>query len=199
MATSAENKDLISIINKTLSEQTSSEMGAELTGWQMRYALERFEVWGRYRTAILIASAVMFVIAVMLAFYFWRNRWLKMNLAIQQALQNELTVAKQQVEKASESKSVFLSQMSHEIRTPLNAIIGLLELEHLGHSSPAQRRNNIAVAYESSKFLLMLVGDILDMAKIESGTYAVRSVPVSLNAIVNQVSTLFHHTAEKKV
>jgi two-component system sensor histidine kinase EvgS len=46
MATSAENKDLISIINKTLSEQTSSEMGAELTGWQMRYALERFEVWG---------------------------------------------------------------------------------------------------------------------------------------------------------
>lgn len=198
MATSAENKDLISIINKTLSEQTSSEMGAELTGWQMRYALERFEVWGRYRTAILIASAVMFVIAVMLAFYFWRNRWLKKNLAIQQALQNELTVAKQQVEKASESKSVFLSQMSHEIRTPLNAIIGLLELEHLGHSSPAQRRNNIAVAYESSKFLLMLVGDILDMAKIESGTYAVRSVPVSLNAIVNQVSTLFHHTAEKK-
>ncbi|HHU0623433.1 TPA: ATP-binding protein [Enterobacter bugandensis] len=198
MATSEENKVLISIINKTLSEQTSSEMSAELTGWQMRYALERFEVWGRYRTAILIASAVMFVIAVMLAFYFWRNRWLKKNLAIQQALQNELTVAKQQVEKASESKSVFLSQMSHEIRTPLNAIIGLLELEHLGHSSPAQRRNNIAVAYESSKFLLMLVGDILDMAKIESGTYAVRSVPVSLNAIVNQVSTLFHHTAEKK-
>jgi two-component system sensor histidine kinase EvgS len=84
----------------------------------------------------------MFVIAVMLAFYFWRNRWLKKNLAIQQALQNELTVAKQQVEKASESKSVFLSQMSHEIRTPLNAIIGLLELEHLGHSS---RRNGVII------------------------------------------------------
>lgn len=198
MATSAGNAPLISVIDKTLREVPPRAMDAQLTGWQMRYALERFEIWGRYRTAIIFASAVVIVIALLLAFYFWRNRFLKRNLAMQQKLQNELEAAKRQVEKASESKSVFLSQMSHEIRTPMSALTGLLELENIGQSSPEQRRNNIAVAWESSKSLLMLVGDILDMAKIESGTFTVRSVPVSLKEMLNNVSTLFLHSAEEK-
>lgn len=198
MATSVANRPLLSIIDKMLRELPPRTLDAQLNGWQMRYALERFEAWGRYRTTLTVAAAIVLVIVLMLAFYYWRNRFLKRNLETQQKLQNELKATKRQVEKASASKSVFLSQMSHEIRTPLNALIGLLELENMGKSSPEQRRNNIAVAYESSKSLLMLVGDILDMAKIESGTFLVRQVPVSLGEILNNVSTLFRYSAEDK-
>lgn len=198
MATSSNNRPLLSIIDKALRTIPPRAMDAQLTGWQMRYALERFEVWGRYRTAILTASAVLVAIALMLVFYFWRNRFLKRNLETQRRLQDELQAAKLQVEKASESKSLFLSQMSHEIRTPMNALIGLLELENRGKSSPQQQRNNLAVAWESAKSLLMLVGDILDMAKIESGKFTVRQIPVSLSETMNSVSTLFRYSAEEK-
>lgn len=198
MATSSSNGPLLSIIDKALRTIPPRAMDAQLTGWQMRYALERFEVWGRYRTAILTASAGLIAIALMLVFYFWRNRFLKRNLETQRRLQDELQAAKRQVEKASESKSLFLSQMSHEIRTPMNALIGLLELENTGTSSPEQRRNNLAVAWDSAKSLLMLVGDILDMAKIESGKLTVRQVPVSLSETMNSVSTLFRYSAEEK-
>ncbi|MBN1084188.1 hypothetical protein JNO12_02910 [Erwinia aphidicola] len=117
---------------------------------------------------------------------------------MQQNLRRRLQIAKSRVDKISESKSMFLSQMSHEIRTPMNALIGLLELENQGRSSPQQRKNNIAVAYESARSLLMLLGDILDMAKIESGTFKVRSIPLSLTETLNSISTLFRYSADEK-
>ena len=198
MATSRNNTELLSLIDKTLGQTSARELEIQFNGWQMRYALERFEVWGNYWGMILAATFALVVIALLLAFFYWRNRLLKRNLALQAELQNTLQAAKLQVEKASQSKSLFLAQMSHEIRTPMNALIGLLELENAGRSSPVQREINIAVAWESAKSLSMLVGDILDMAKIESGTYTVRSVPVSLGATLNSVSTLFRFNAEDK-
>lgn len=198
MASGEQNRALLSIIDKALERVPPQEMEEHLSGWQMRYALERFEVWGHYRTGIMSAIVLISLAAMLLVFYFWRNRLLKRTLATQRALQNELQASQAQLQKASESKSQFLAQMSHEIRTPMNALIGLLELENAGRSSPEQRRNNIAVAYESSKSLLMLVGDILDMAKIESGTFTVRSVPLSLSEMINSVSTLFRYSAEEK-
>lgn len=198
MASGEQNRPLLSIIDKALERLPPHEMEEQLNGWQMRYALERFEVWGHYRTGIMSAIVIVILAAMLLVFYFWRNRLLRRTLATQQALQNELRASQAQLQKASESKSQFLAQMSHEIRTPMNALIGLLELENAGRSTPEQRRNNIAVAYESSKSLLMLVGDILDMAKIESGTFTVRSVPLSLREMINSVSTLFRYSAEEK-
>ncbi|WP_455851828.1 response regulator [Pantoea endophytica] len=198
MATNKNNAMLISIINKALVEIPPRTMDAQLTGWQMRYALDRFEVWGRYRNAIFYVLGTLVFITLVSVFYFWRNRFLRRNLAVQEKLHQQLESAKQQVEKASESKSIFLSQMSHEIRTPLNALIGLLELECRGKSAPEQRENNLNVAWDSAKSLLMLVGDILDMAKIESGTFSVRSIPVSLSEVMNSVTTLFRYSAEEK-
>lgn len=113
-------------------------------------------------------------------------------------LVNRLQEAKETADLANQSKSVFLSQMSHEIRTPLNALIGLLELEAKGKVAPDKREQNIQVAYEASKSLLSLVGDILDLAKIEAGAQKKRDVPVSLTSIIHSISSLFMQVASKK-
>lgn len=113
-------------------------------------------------------------------------------------LLSELKQAKRVAEKASASKTIFLAQMSHEIRTPLNALIGLLELEHRKLSPPEKRERNIAVAWQASQSLLSLVGNILDMAKIESGVHNIKNTPVSLQQSVQSQVTLFSHMAQKK-
>lgn len=116
----------------------------------------------------------------------------------QDRLLDELQLARIAADQASQSKSLFLAQMSHEIRTPLNALIGLLEIEHKHLSDPAQRDENIRVAWQASRSLLALVGNILDMAKIEAGTHRVRLMPMSLKACLNSVIALFQHAANEK-
>ena len=77
--------------------------------------------------------------------------------------------------KASRAKSEFLATMSHEIRTPLNAIIGLSEIELQG-SPPRESRTNLEHIYQSGSSLLGIVNNILDISKIEAGSFEL--VPV---------------------
>jgi len=113
------------------------------------------------------------------------------------ALLQELQMAKDAADKANRSKSDFLASMSHEIRTPLHAIIGLLELETC--SQPAESLSeNIRVAYSSAQALLSLIGDVLDMSKIESGLYQPTFETVYLPDVIEQAVALFRNQAESK-
>ncbi|MGU8127923.1 histidine kinase dimerization/phospho-acceptor domain-containing protein, partial [Escherichia coli] len=67
------------------------------------------------------------------------------------------------------AKTTFLATMSHEIRTPMNAVIGILELALKRAETGRVDRSSIEIAYASAKSLLELIGDILDIARIESG------------------------------
>ncbi|WP_271461364.1 ATP-binding protein [Pantoea leporis] len=113
------------------------------------------------------------------------------------ALLQELQLAKDVADKANRSKSEFLASMSHEIRTPLHAMIGLLELET--RLQPADSLSeNIRVAYHSARALLSLIGDILDLSKIESGLYQPTLETVYLPDVLDQAVTLFRNKAEIK-
>lgn len=81
-------------------------------------------------------------------------------------LQEALDQAKQ----ASHAKSTFLSNMSHEIRTPINAIIGLTELAQDEATNPSMKESLTSIQ-NSSKYLLNIINDILDMSRIESGKF----------------------------
>lgn len=72
-------------------------------------------------------------------------------------------------EEASRAKSDFLSRMSHDIRTPMNAIIGMTTLGLLKLDDPANIKNCLSKIDASSRYLLSLINDILDMSKIETG------------------------------
>jgi len=109
----------------------------------------------------------------------------------------ELTIAKEKAEEASVAKERFLSTMSHEIRTPLNAIIGI---SHLLQKSPlnAEQQENVDILEFSSKNLLALVNDILDMSKIEAGKVELEKVPFNLQKLLNGVHKTMLPKAEEK-
>jgi PAS domain S-box-containing protein len=94
-----------------------------------------------------------------------------------------------EVEKANRRKSNFLATMSHELRTPLNAIIGFSELlaeETVGPLNQKQRRF-VSQVKESSRHLLALVDDILDLSKIEAGHLELKYERISLNTAAAEV------------
>ena len=99
---------------------------------------------------------------------------------------------------ASRSKSAFISNMSHELRTPLNAIIGftqyLIEYEDL-----SEEQYDIVASIESSaQYLLNMINDILDIAKIEAGKMEAKIEDVKIVSLVKSIVEMLKQLAEQK-
>lgn len=101
---------------------------------------------------------------------------------------------------ASRSKSEFLANMSHELRTPLNAIIGFADLMHREKLGPVSEmhREYLGDILTSSRHLLDLINDILDLAKVESGRIELRPEPVALLPLVSEVRDIVRGLAGTK-
>ena len=106
----------------------------------------------------------------------------------QQMKENEQ--ARQAAEQANKAKSEFLSNMSHDIRTPMNGIVGMTAVAMANLDNPQQVQNCLTKISLSSKHLLGLINDILDMSKIESGKMTLVSEPVSLKEMVDGITNI---------
>ena len=109
-------------------------------------------------------------------------------------LKSELDAA----EKASQSKTVFLSSMSHDIRTPLNAIIGYANLSKGQNITEDELRSFMTGIENSARQLQELIDDVLEMSRIESGKIVLDKSPEDLNAIASDIRDIFKIQMQEK-
>jgi len=110
----------------------------------------------------------------------------------------ELIQARDKAEMMDRLKSAFLANMSHEIRTPLNAIVGfsdlLVETEEL-----SERQEYIKIVRENNDLLLQLISDILDLSKIEAGTFEFTNGDVDVNLLCEDIVRSMGMKAKEEV
>lgn len=101
-------------------------------------------------------------------------------------------------EAKSLAKSGFLSQMSHEIRTPMNAIVGLADLACMEQDVPPEIELKLKKIHSSSRYLLSLINDILDMSRIENGKMELEQSDFSLSGMLDGLQEMMGSQAEQK-
>lgn len=179
--------ELQGIINKAMFSLAPQEIDALVRRWRNPMIVADGN-WPRYRAKVVAGFAV---IVVLLAMALLWVRYLR-------RLHLQLRGAKQDAEQANQAKTHFLATMSHEIRTPLHAVQGMLELAQRKAAQGVLDRLAIEVASDAARGLLELIGDILDITRIESGHLQLVLERVRLDEQVARVVQLFQQQAKGK-
>ncbi len=128
------------------------------------------------------------------------NRYILMisDLTEVRKAQEVLKDALQNAQNANDAKSSFLSRMSHEIRTPMNAIIGMTAIATTVLNDRKKIENCLSKIAFSSRHLMMLINDVLDMSKIESGKLTLVHEPFELADLISNIHSIIYPQANSK-
>lgn len=116
----------------------------------------------------------------------------------EQERQRELSDAMKRAEAANEAKTTFLFNMSHDIRTPMNAIIGFTDMAYKYKDNPEKVEDCLNKVKMASDHLLMLINDVLDMSRIESGKINIEESEADIYTSVDRVVSIATQTAKVK-
>lgn len=133
----------------------------------------------KLRIVIMIASSVILLAAMSVVFFLYYR--------LSQQYMKELDEARQESIRANMAKSEFLSSMSHDIRTPMNAIVGMTEIALKNLNDSMRVEDCLRKVKLSSKHLLGLINDVLDMSKIESGKMTLNVNHMSLREVMDDI------------
>ncbi|MEZ4383760.1 MAG: GAF domain-containing sensor histidine kinase [Nannocystaceae bacterium] len=122
-----------------------------------------------------------------------------------QAANAEVTEARDRAVEATQAKSVFLAKISHELRTPLNAILGYTELlleaeedDAIDLVDDAQRHLDLERIYRSSRHLLNVINDLLDLSRAEADRVVLRREVIDLDALLSDLLSATRHLARRQ-
>lgn len=123
-----------------------------------------------------------------------KELWVMLDVTRQSKMEEDLISAKERAEEADRAKSRFLANMSHELRTPLNGIIGFADLlaQRCDSSQCLEKRRFIQHIQASGKHLLSLIGDLLDIAKVDAHKMKVHWENVEIHPLLNGVHQMIH-------
>lgn len=183
---------LASIVQKGLNAISEEDRNEIFQRWLSVTYEQKFDyqlLWKVLVAAILIFAAVLY----------W-NRRLSREVNLRRKVEGELVEAKEAAESANRVKSAFLASMSHELRTPLNSIIGFtgIILNELAGPLNLEQKKQLKMVKGSSRHLLNLINDVLDISKIEAGELEISYEAFSLQQVIAQVLESLRPLAEEK-
>lgn len=146
------------------------------------------------RVLYLVIISLLLIISL---YFFYSIRHTQKLYTILNKRNEELELAKENAEQATNAKTQFLSVMSHEIRTPLNAIIGIANLLDEDLTNEPHRKN-ISVLRIASQNLLHLINDLLDLNKLEVGKMEVDHTQLNIRKLVDSIKGMFGVSATQK-
>lgn len=112
--------------------------------------------------------------------------------------ETQLKQARDDAEAGLRAKAAFIANMSHEIRTPMNAILGFAEVVTQDADLSTETARHVQIILNSARSLLSLINDVLDVSKLESGRFALESVPFNLPSLLHESLGLVERKATEK-
>lgn len=183
--------ELLTILNKAVGNISTDEKAAILDRNLVSVGYTRLSIqdliYANPVASILVLGCVLFLVMAMIL------------LVVRSRMKNALMQSRLEAAEAkSLAKSGFLSQMSHEIRTPMNAIVGLADLTCMAEEVPPEIAKKLKKIHSSSKYLLALINDILDMSRIENGKMEIEEKGFSLSLLLDELDEMMSTQAEQK-
>ncbi len=173
---------------------------ANITGWEIYYFYDE-ALLVSYQSNVLkriFGSGVALVLLFLTVITFYFYIMAKKELRSREQAEQKMLAAQQVAELASQAKSEFLSRMSHEFRTPLNAILGFSQILELKSDQLDQtQKSHVKDIVSAGRHLLDLINEVLDMAKIESGSMQVTMTIVSIDELLHDCLSLIRIQAAK--
>ncbi len=165
---------LLTVLDKAVVNLRQSDVESIIVSQAetQQHGITLWEYLITHPAAMVTAAALFALLLVMAALLLYRQK----SVRLIESKNLELQAAAQRADKASAAKSEFLSRMSHDMRTPLNGVIGMTYLAQ-EQPNPPQTADYLRKIDTSSKFLLSLINDVLDMSKAESGKVELRLEP----------------------
>ena len=127
-----------------------------------------------------------------------KNEELNLSNLRMQRINEELLAAKEKAEESDRLKTAFIQNISHEIRTPMNGIVGFLDLLQQPEAGTDQKREYIKIINSCTQQLAMLVNDLIDISKIESGTIDRHISESDAEQILMDITNTFYSSANEK-
>lgn len=193
----AENQILTGILDKCIATITKKELSQFTVNHTVSngYRLTPLDMLYKFRYPLVaIAVLLLFLLGLMGALILMRRRSYR-KLEEKNVL---LAEAVAQADNANRAKSLFLARMSHEIRTPMNAIVGLTALARHHKKEEERVEEYLSKIEVSSKVLLNIINDVLDMSAIESDKIKIAKEPFDLREILTAITTVYYTQCKQK-
>lgn len=183
--------DLLSVLNKAISKMSTAELEALMdlnlvSIGESRVTLAELIYANPISFVAVVLLILILVVAIVLLVARNKVRAAQMHAELERA------------EAESRAKGEFLSRMSHEIRTPMNAVVGLTDLTSMMEDLPPPVQANLSKIRSSSRYLLSLINDILDMSRIGSGMLTVSHESFSLSRMLGELQSMMTSEAGRR-